>query len=354
MTFHLRQFFVSSGLYAFASGSLFVAATCGQTPTPPAQINNTEYVTQAMDLMEQYSLHKKEVDWADLRANVLGRIRGDTQPNARYDAIRYALALLHDHHGHILMPPTTEADLVARGAGVSVMESYISPEGRIEQTASGAVAVVVIPQYLSDKHAKEFATNIQALLRKLDAKKPVGWIVDLRGNGGGNMWPMLAGIGPLLGTGEAGGFLNADGVRQIFSYDNGQAIMNDRPGHRAAWAQTIGEPYEFSLQPPVAVLIDQHTASSGETIAIAFRGRPMTRFFGTHTRGVSTGTIGHRLSDGATLVLEQAVNVDRNGTVYKNGVEPDVIISAGVADPHLADDPVLKAAGDWLLKEYAK
>jgi len=32
----------------------------------------------------------------------------------------------------------------------------------------------------------------------------IGWIVDLRGNGGGNMWPMLAGVGPVLGEGVVG------------------------------------------------------------------------------------------------------------------------------------------------------
>jgi C-terminal processing protease CtpA/Prc len=289
--------------------------------------------------MEQYSLHKKDVDWADLRANALGLIRGDIRPNARYEAIRYALARLHDHHGRIFMPPTTEAEWAA------AKPSYISPEGRIENIASGAVAVIVIPGYLSDEHAKEFATRIQSLLRELDEKKPIGWIVDLRGNGGGNMWPMLAGIGPLLGSGEVGGFLNADGERKPFSYGAGQAITEDRPGRSEAWAQINGKPYEFSSLPRVAVLIDRGTASSGEAIAIAFRGRPMTRFFGEHTAGVSTATRGHRLSDGAQLVLEEAVDVDRNGNVYKNGVDPDVKLSDG-ADT--VRDSALRAACDWL------
>jgi hypothetical protein len=39
--------------------------------------------------------------------------------------------------------------------------------------------------------------------------------------------------------------------------------------------------------PKVAVLIDRRTGSSGEAIAIAFRGRPETRFFGDHTEGAS-------------------------------------------------------------------
>ena len=30
------------------------------------------------------------------------------------------------------------------------------------------------------------------------------WIVDLRGNYGGNIWPMIAGVGPVLGEGIIG------------------------------------------------------------------------------------------------------------------------------------------------------
>ena len=32
----------------------------------------------------------------------------------------------------------------------------------------------------------------------------IGWIVDLRTDGGGNMWPMMAGLGPILGEGIMG------------------------------------------------------------------------------------------------------------------------------------------------------
>ena len=39
--------------------------------------------------------------------------------------------------------------------------------------------------------------------------------------------------------------------------------------------------------PPVAVLIDRDTGSSGEGIAIAFQGRPDTRFCGELTYGAA-------------------------------------------------------------------
>ena len=50
--------------------------------------------------------------------------------------------------------------------------------------------------------------QIQDQIKIMDHPYNIGWIVDLRGNGGGNMWPMLAGIGPILGEGIAGYFID--------------------------------------------------------------------------------------------------------------------------------------------------
>ena len=41
--------------------------------------------------------------------------------------------------------------------------------------------------------------SLQLAIAALQDKGACAWLVDLRLNGGGNVWPMLAGIGPLLG-----------------------------------------------------------------------------------------------------------------------------------------------------------
>lgn len=58
----------------------------------------------------------------------------------------------------------------------------------------------------------EYASQLQAKIEELDTQNPIGWIVNLSYNSGGNMWPMLTGIGPLIGEGVVGGFLSVDGV----------------------------------------------------------------------------------------------------------------------------------------------
>lgn len=75
--------------------------------------------------------------------------------------------------------------------------------------------------------------------------------------------------------------------------------------------------------PPVAVLVGPTTASSGEAVAIAFRGRSSTRLFGATTRGLTTANRVFPLSDGSLLNLTTAAFVDRLVTPYQNGVTPD-------------------------------
>ncbi|MGZ5191759.1 MAG: S41 family peptidase [Flavisolibacter sp.] len=46
-----------------------------------------------------------------------------------------------------------------------------------------------------------FADSIQSLIQTFDRRGISKWIIDLRKNTGGNCWPMLTGVGPLLGNG---------------------------------------------------------------------------------------------------------------------------------------------------------
>jgi hypothetical protein len=92
--------------------------------------------------------------------------------------------------------------------------------------------------------------------------------------------------------------------------------------------QRASLPYRLRRpRPKVAVLIDGAVASSGEAVAIAFRGRPDTRAFGTSTCGLSTAVEQYPMSDGATLNLAISVMADRAKTKYGHAVAPDEVVS---------------------------
>ncbi|MBW8706929.1 hypothetical protein MBT84_45595 [Streptomyces sp. MBT84] len=167
-------------------------------------------------------------------------------------------------------------------------------------------------------------------------------MVDLRADTGGNMWPMLAVVGPILGDGEVGAFVDADGNNSVWSIKHGSPYADGKP---AGWSD--GRPLAGSA-PPVAVLTGKRTASAGEAVVVAFRGRPHTRFFGEQTFGVPTGNKPYRLSDGAVLILTEVKDADRTGRAYDAPIPPDEEI---VKDPRPVArnrDEVLQAARNWL------
>ena len=71
---------------------------------------------------------------------------------------------------------------------------------------------------------------------------------------------------------------------------------------------------------PLAVLTGPATASAGESVVIALKGRPHTRFFGQPTAGLPTGNRTFTLPDGAVIALTTTVELDRNHVQYDGRV----------------------------------
>ena len=137
------------------------------------------------------------------------------------------------------------------------------------------------------------------------------------------MWPMLAGIGFVLGEGVAGSFVSSDGsVQSDWSYKQGQALEGTKNMNDFA----VDPPLTLPQLPAVAILIDSGTISSGEAIAVSFEGRLHTRFFGTHTFGLSSSNSMLPMPDGASLFINSSVDADRTHHRYDDGIEPDVTL----------------------------
>lgn len=184
-------------------------------------------------------------------------------------------------------------------------------------------------------------------MAKADRTGSCGWVVDLRSDTGGNMWPMLAVVGPILGEGQVGMFVDADGKKSVWSIKHGAPYED---GKSAGWGD--GQPVARSMS-PVAVLTGKRTASAGEAVVVAFRGRPDTRFFGERTDGVPTGHKAYRLSDGAMLILTEVKDADRTGRTYDAAIPPDQEIAKDPRPVARHRDEVLEAARSWLLKQNA-
>jgi hypothetical protein len=312
-------------------------STPAQTVEPDVAPEAAAYLTAAIDIMQAHSVNRYRIDWPTLRMEAFENARGAVKPADTYAAIKSAVEALGDHHSAFL-PPGRSAEL-----GRKTIDDFPLPKGELVAGRLGYISIAGFGG-LDEWQVNQYATRVQQVVREVDAKQPCGWIVDLRPNTGGNMWPMLAGIGPVLGEGQVGAFVDPDGQETLWYYKNGQALWED-----VVLAQVEGPVYELKRPfPPVAVLTGRQTSSSGEAIVIAFRQRPDTRSFGEPTSGLSTGNLGFPLSDGATLYLTVSTFADRSGEVYGGPVIPDEI----VVGPD-SEDAIPQEAIDWLMSQPA-
>lgn len=308
-------------------------------PAPPV----VRYVDRALDIMEQSSVRRSAIDWPQFRAAVLEQARGAAVTSDAYTALRYALGSLGDHHSYLMTPEQASRLGAAPVSNARTGRAALPPRG---QLVAGNVGYVWLPGFAGGSPAKqvEFGAEVQSIIRRLDAPGTCGWIVDLRDNTGGNVWPMLVGIGPLIGDGEAAAAEYPDGRRVPLWYRGGRAGLGDYVQLRVP----AGDAYALRAPTPyVAVLLGRRTASSGEVIAAAFRGLPRQRSFGEPTRGLGSGNRTYDLSDGAALVLTVAATSDRTGRTYYGPLEPDERTDAA-ADAPLASQPAVVAALRWL------
>lgn len=219
-------------------------------------------------------------------------------------------------------------------------DEYLPPLGR---RLDGDIGYLELPGVSSGPKATTYAETVHQLLGEFDDGALRGFIVDLRRNTGGSMWPLLASMGPLLGNGKAGAFVSSMGGAD-WGYDEelGAAVSD---GYELL---KVGEPFPVRDDLPVAVLTSPLTASFGEAIAVGFAGRAGTRRFGESTRGVTYSSTQIALADGAQLVLTVTVMADRTGKRYPESITPDEAIATDWTRFGTADDPVVAAASRWL------
>ena len=320
------------------------------TPVPPdAPIADSvrAYLDHALDLMQAYSLRRDSIDWLSFRAAAIATAAGAQRIADVHPVIEMAVRRLGDGHSLFHRPPAAR-DVLQTIARQDPAAAGPLPAGAM---ATERIGYVWVPEFGSadSLRAATYADTLQRIIERLDAGGVCGWVVDLRDNTGGNMWPMLAGVGPLLGEGTAGWFVHPDGRREAWGYRDGASVLGDKQMVRVS-----GPAYRLRAQnPPVAVLTGPMTMSSGEAVAVAFRGRPDTRSFGGATGGKSTGNSTFQLADGATLAITTSVFADRTGRVYGGAIEPDVPAAAERAPGPSPRDAVVAAAQAWLESQPA-
>jgi len=365
----------------FAALLLTACAPSSLAQTNAAEISESArtYLNGVLDTMEKRALNRDSIDWKRVRAETFALAANARTTTDTYVAIAHAIGELKERHSFLMLPDsldkerkqTIQAQMRAelsktRGAapsGSRAMSPFASREmeGHLDRQDGKVFAHIVVPhcspQYTewnkNRPYFEEFTKKLHGIVVDLLAQKPDGWLVDLRGNGGGNMWPMLAGIAPILDEGDLGSFQKPGGESSIWFLKEGK--ISSRASAGKIVQSRVPDPPGSGAGPAwVAVLFDRGTASSGEAVAISFAGRPRTRSFGEHTAGYSTANESIPLSDGAMLLLCTSVEADRTGRRYPDGLDPDTPLPAPDSRPAEDADAVAQAAKDWIASQIRR
>jgi carboxyl-terminal processing protease len=325
----MRSIF-KSPIFWFFLTHLYVLPALGQK----------ELIDEVLKIAEKHSINRDSLDFKKIKelaySSYTSQSNGDPQDS--YRVIRIIVSQLNDHHSFFM-----EKGQVNKWENTSKQENVSFPfSGNI---IDGDIGYIEMKGFGSgDKESiEQYANELQSLIKSLDGPGIKGWVLDLRQNSGGNCWPMLAGIGPLLGNGTCGYFISNKRNKSAWYYKDGQAGINS-----AAFCKVSIEPYKL-LKPenPIAILTGSQTASSGEVVVTAFRGKANARSFGQSTSGLSSGNRSFKLSDGSMLNLTTSIYADRNGNSYGGRILPDVFEDFDHVNAY-SQDRVVKRAINWI------
>ncbi len=267
-------------------------------------------------------------EWDRLKAELLEKAACKNDISQIHDLIRWVLhKRIGDRHSFFLTRKEFEKSLQGERP---------LPSGQYED----GVAYLNLPYHLQSEAALSqcYASRINSLIAEYDRVDTQGWVVDLRGNGGGNVWPMITGLGPLLGNGVLGYLKNDREPKwacQAFRHQDGSSWLGNR-----LYFKLEEKPHVLkNTDCPVAVLTGDGTGSAGEVVAIAFIGNSNACRFGEKTNGLTTTNYPYRLPQKGMLIVSVGFYANRFGEELKGPIEPEKPV---------AGEAVLTVAKNWI------
>jgi carboxyl-terminal processing protease len=299
-------------------------------------------------LMKQNALHKKEIDWGEFQQKVYRHTKGIDHLDSLLTKYPKIFEWLNDYHGGVSKNGGRWFKW-REGAPQNIynakLETAINkgPYFEVERIDNYGYLRMPSVYAINDSSILVWTNRIADSICSIQPQTLKGWIIDLRLCPGGNLWPMIAALAPVLGDGNIGGITFNDDRAPINNFiSKGVTYANNRsysnPGRCAPPKEML----------PVALLTGPFTASSGESLVIAFRNRKFAKVFGEPTAGYTTSNNSFQIYKNVMLFLATGYMSDGNGITYQGPVQPDVLIKDGDDFYHFKEDKKIDAAINWL------
>ena len=200
-----------------------------------------------------------------------------------------------------------------------------SVESEVKETPKGSAGVLTINQF-----GAETIADADKVLRDMKRKNIDGLILDLRFNGGGYLDGAVALSSYFLKEGKVVTVAGRGGPPQIH-YVSGRPLFPDVP---------------------LAVLINQGTASASEIVAGALQDHKRATIIGMKSFGKGTVQEVLDLPGGSSLRVTIAHWLTPSGrNLGKEGVTPDITIDRTPEDIDGKKDPQMEGAMTWVLEK---
>ena len=301
-----------------------IAVSCKEVSRPSTPARN--YFVQAFDSIKKYSLRRNEVNIDSVENHYLLQIHDTMSLKYAYHSLREAVMAI-DRHSDFYRPT------LVRQKGLRPDPLYTF-RGRI---LDGGYAYLEIRYCaaLDSASAREYSDSLASLVRSLYRDEPAGWIIDLRGNGGGNMYPVLGGLASILGEGILGYDVFPDGRKEPWhvAYVDPKSSIQDS-------LRLLDSVYFAETDRRLAVLCGPGTASGGEGLLLSFRGNAGVLVIGQSTYGVPTSNRMVFMPDSGMINITVAYMADRSGNYSDGPIIPELLIE----DPQL----IFKEAFHWI------
>ncbi|WP_244311015.1 S41 family peptidase [Corynebacterium hindlerae] len=298
-------FTIAAAIGGYLYGPMLTGITTGKIrylvkPSPE------RYAKDALAIVETLAINADSPEFAQAKDAALEAATTAKSFEDTYEPLRAALKAGGGKHSNFLAPGDNEP---------STVDSAEMPA--VEKR--GELVYLKLPALSRGEAGQTYAT---ILTDGIHEHARCGAIIDLRGNGGGDMGPMLGGLSPLLPNGTALEFVSRTATTQVTVEGNG-VKGGGTPTTTHGGKQDV----------PTAVLTDADTASSGEATMLAFRGLPNSRSFGAPTAGYASANVVIDLYDGAGLMITTAKDRARTGEDFSDDpIQPDVTTEDPEAD----------------------
>ena len=259
---------------------------------------NETYVRNAIQQMDRKGLYAEGEEWEAMKKEALSQ-NPETLEEAQA-IINKAAKVAGGKHSYLL--PADKAQAREKRSNEEV-----SPTVTIREDG---ICIIHLPAFAGDdenclRYARTVLDSISDTVK--------GVCIDLRGNHGGNMYPMIAAVHRFL----------PDDI--LLKFKMRRRFRSVMPINKEFVANLVGVEIESRINCPVAILTDEETASSGEAVLLCFRGLDNARVFGSPTAGYASANESIIFYNGSILALTVSCDIARTGEIFcDDPIIPDV------------------------------